>query len=151
MRKRIRLTESDLHRVVKEAVNAVLKEQSEYEAFNDAVQTIQKHGPYKFSAWLSRHDYLEPLDAEAIYSSAENYVQELEQNNERLDVQPRKIYGYDGQHYNDENLNVYDTNGRFSMDILGNGSRFRGVQAIKRGSDMDIEDAMKEYDRLNNR
>ena len=75
----------------------------------------------------------------------------MEQNDERLNVQPHKTYGYNGEHYSGENMNVHDTNGRFSMDILGNGSRFRGVQAIKRGSDMDIEDAMKEYDRLNNR
>ena len=40
MKKRVRLTESDLHRIVKESVNRILKENVEYEQLYDKIQDV---------------------------------------------------------------------------------------------------------------
>ena len=40
MKKRVRLTEGDLHRIVKESVNRILKENVEYEHLYDKIQDV---------------------------------------------------------------------------------------------------------------
>lgn len=138
--KRIILTEGDIHEIIRKSVKNVLKEAFDRDAFNDAIDYITSG--LGFSAWRRKHEDLEPLDAENIFSDAESYCRTVKQNNDRLNVRPDNYGRYPG-----ENLNVLDRKGIESMHAQGaGGSRFRGVKALMAGG-MSMNDAMKEYDK----
>lgn len=188
MKRKIRLNESDLYRVIKESVKRVLNEVSadkaiashkindavksdsyhDYfdgyrllddneeccsekakSAFIDAVNTIKNGG--RFTEWLERHRDITPYVSSSIYSDAERYWEEYQKDNDELNVKPSLHQGTHTQRYRGENLNALDTNGWESMHAQGLGGRFYGMKAIRNGSDMSIEDALKEYDRISNR
>ena len=176
MRKKIHITESKLNRIIRETINDVVKSDSYHDyfdgyrlsddneeccsekansAFIDAINTIKNGG--RFTQWLERHRDLTPYVLSSIYSDAERYWKEYHEENEELNVKPRLHHGTHTMRYPGENVNALNTNGYESMYAQGSmpggkgSSRFRGMQAIRNGSNMSMDDAFKEYDRISNR
>ena len=161
MKQRIRLTESDLHRIVKESVNKVLKENFDRAAFENACDDL--YYGYGFNYWRKQHSYLDPITADKIWHAAfkkmsedpsadfvphsiESYDDMMRQNDERLNVQPS-----DNGRYPDENLNVLDSDGSDSLYAQGGGpngvpNKLKGMKAIKMGG-MGLGTARDEYEK----
>lgn len=75
-KKLIRLTESDLHRIVKESVNKILKENDENYYYDDAIEALQmSDGFLGFEEWYPAfQDELDVDEAEEIFNKAlQNY------------------------------------------------------------------------------
>ena len=75
-KKLIRLTESDLHRIVKESVNRILKENDENYYYDDAIEALQmSDGFLDFEEWYPAfQDELDVDEAEEIFNMAlQNY------------------------------------------------------------------------------
>lgn len=148
MKQRIRLTESDLHRIIKESVNRLLREDFDRAAFENACDDL--YYGYGFNYWRKQHSYLDPITADKIWHAAfkkmsedpsaefvphsiESYDDMMRQNDERLNVQPD-----DDGRYPDENLNVINGGGDDAMYAQGsapsNGGegihKLKGMKAI---------------------
>lgn len=156
---RIRLTESQLHRVIKESVNKVLKEEWDKAAFENACDCL--YYGYGFDTWRKGCEYLDPITADKIWHRAyqkmaedddvdfvphsiESYDDMMNQRDKKLNVLPDE----DGR-YPHENLNVLDNgeSGKQSLYAQGGlGHKLNGIKAIKKGS-MGLGDAMHEYER----
>ena len=144
---RIRLTESQLHRVIEESVKRVLKEDFDKAAFENACDDL--YYGYGFDFWRKQHDYLDPITADKIWHAAyrkmaesdadfiphsiESYDYMMRKNDERLNVQPDS----EG-HYPHENMNVFDSDGANALYAQGGGpngqvNKLKGMKAIKMG------------------
>lgn len=159
-RRVVKLTESDLHRIIRESVSRILSESeipythyanygdyspNDRKAYIDAINTVDNNG--QFSKWLERNKDLEPLIADEHFSDAERYVNQVKADDKRYGVKPSTCKGYKDR-YPDENFNAINANGRHAMAALGQGGRFRGLQAIRMGNNMNMDDAMREYDKI---
>lgn len=161
MKRIIRLTESDLHKIVKESVNRLLREDFDRAAFENACDDL--YYGYDFNYWRKQHSYLDPITADKIWHAAfkkmsedpsadfvphsiESYDDMMRQNDERLNVQPN-----DNGRYPDENLNVLDSDGSDSLYAQGGGPngvphKLKGMKAIKMGG-MGLGAARDEYEK----
>ena len=161
----IRLTESDLHRIVKESVQRILREEKwDLAAYENACDCL--YYGYGFDFWRKQHSYLDPVMADRIWHAAfkkmaeddradfvphsiESYDWKRSQDDERLNVQPDE-----NGRYPDENLNVINGGGDDAMYAQGsapsaNGggiAKLKGVKAIKSGG-MGLADSMREFEK----
>lgn len=161
----IRLTEDDLHRIVKESVQRILREGGIYQAeFENACDCL--YYGYGFKYWRKQNSHLDPVTADRIWHKAfkkmaedddvdfvphsiESYDDMMRQNDEKLNVQP----GEDGR-YPDENLNVINGGGDDAMYAQGGAPsaggegihKLKGMKAIKAGG-MGLGDSRDEWEK----
>ena len=88
MKNRIRLTESDLHRIVKESVNRVLREWDEY-LKNRIIKTnigdfrLEKGDDAIYAVSIADNDFYYTLPKEmefAQYKEIQNYINDIAEN-----------------------------------------------------------------------
>lgn len=139
-KKLIRLTESDLRRIVKESISNILTEDYRAE-FENACDDL--YYGYGYDFWRKQHKYLDNVTADRIWNAAfrkmsqdqnadfvphseESYDHMMRQNDNRLNVRPDE-----NGRYPDENMNVINDRGEKSMYAQGSAPSYSGERSNK--------------------